>query len=47
VADELFACNKDKELKKAKFLAKEREQLINTNLLKFNGGLILLVNGTI
>jgi hypothetical protein len=46
-ADELFACNEDKELKKAKFLAKEREQLTDTNPLKFNGGLISLVNGTI
>jgi hypothetical protein len=46
-ADELFACNEDKELKKAKFLAKEREQLTNTNPLKFNSGLISLVNGTI
>jgi hypothetical protein len=46
-ADKLFAYNEDKELKKAKFLAKEREQLTNTNPLKFNSGLISLVNGTI
>jgi hypothetical protein len=46
-ANKLFACNKDKKLKKAKFLAKEREQLINTNPLKFNSSLILLVNSTI
>jgi hypothetical protein len=46
-ADKLFTCNEDKKLKKAKFLAKKREQLTNTNPLKFNGGLISLVNGII
>jgi hypothetical protein len=43
VADEAFADAEQAELDKAKFMAKEREQLMAETPLKFNGGLIHLV----
>jgi hypothetical protein len=43
VADEAFADAEQAELDKAKFMAKEREQLTAETPLKFNGGLIHLV----
>jgi hypothetical protein len=43
LADETFAEAEQNELHKAKFLAKEREQLTVDTPLKFNGGLIQLV----
>src|SRR5450432_4631128 len=52
--DTLFLANKDfaiveqEELDKAKFIAKEREELTVNTLIKFNGGLIkLLQDGSI
>jgi hypothetical protein len=47
LADETFAEAEQNELYKAKFMAKEREQLTVNTPLKFNGGLIQLApNGT-
>jgi hypothetical protein len=43
LADKEFANTKQNELHKAKFMAKEREQLTADTPLKFNGGLIQLV----
>ena len=43
LADETFAEAEQNELHKAKFMAKEREQLTANTPLKFNGGLIQLV----
>jgi hypothetical protein len=42
LADKTFATNEANKLKKAQFLSKEREQLTQFNLLKFNGGNIQL-----
>jgi hypothetical protein len=42
LADEMFAEAEQNELRKAKFLAKEREQLTANTPIKFNGGLIQL-----
>ena len=47
VADEAFAEAEQTELDKAKFMAKEREQLTAETPLKFNGGLIHLVTNGI
>jgi hypothetical protein len=48
LGDQTFAKAEETELKKAKFLAKEREQLTIENPIKFNGGQIKLSNnGTI
>jgi hypothetical protein len=44
LVDESFAGNEQSELHKAKFMAKEREQLTVNTPLKFNGGLIQLVS---
>jgi hypothetical protein len=44
LADEIFAEVEQNELRKAKFMAKEREQLTIDTPLKFNGGLIQLVS---
>jgi hypothetical protein len=43
LADDPFAEAEERELHKAKFLAKEREQLTAETPLRFNGGLIRLV----
>ena len=43
MANEAFAEAEQTELDKAKFMAKEQEQLTAETLLKFNGGLIHLV----
>ena len=40
LADEAFVEAEQNELHKAKFIAKEREQLTVNTPLKFNGGLI-------
>ena len=40
LADETFAKSKETELQEANFLAKEREELIQTTLIKFNRGYI-------
>ena len=42
LADQEFAAQEQSQLEKAGFLAKEREQLIETHNLKFNGGIIHL-----
>jgi hypothetical protein len=42
LVDKEFADTKQNELHKAKFMAKEREQLIVNTPLKFNGGFIQL-----
>ncbi len=42
LADLEFACNEEAELQKAKFLAKDREQLTTEQLIKFNSGQINL-----
>jgi hypothetical protein len=42
LADETFVEAEQNELHKAKFMAKEREQLTANTPLKFNGGLIQL-----
>jgi hypothetical protein len=42
LANTAFAIDEDKELKKAQFLSKEREQLTQSNPVKFNGGNITL-----
>ena len=44
LADETFAEAQQNELHKAKFMAKEREQLTVNTPLKFNGGLIQLAS---
>ena len=44
LADKTFAEAEQNELRKAKFMAKEREQLTVDTPLKFNGGLIQLVS---
>ena len=47
LADKTFAEAEQNELHKAKFMAKEREQLTVDTPLKFNGGLIqLALDGT-
>ena len=47
LADETFVEAEQNELHKAKFMAKEREQLTVNTPLKFNGGLIqLALDGT-
>ena len=43
LVDKTFAKAKQNELHKAKFIAKEREQLTVDTLIKFNKGLIRLV----
>ena len=40
LADETFAKSEETELREANFLAKEREELIQTTLIKFNRGYI-------
>jgi hypothetical protein len=48
LADSTFAAAKQTELHKAKFMAKDREQLTTTTPLTFNGSVIqLLLNGTL
>ena len=48
LADADFARNEETKLQKAKFLAKEREQLTTQHPIKFNGGQInLQSNGSI
>ncbi|KHJ33690.1 hypothetical protein EV44_g3111 [Erysiphe necator] len=47
LADKIFADKEQKELKIAKFLAKDREQLTINTPLKFNGGIATLLNNTI
>jgi hypothetical protein len=38
LSDDTFAASEDLNLKKANFLAKEREELTLVTLIKFNGG---------
>jgi hypothetical protein len=47
LADEIFAEQEDLQLKKAGFLAKEREVLKPGSPIKFNGVVISLVDGNI
>jgi hypothetical protein len=48
LGDQAFATAEEAKLREAKFLAKEREELIVTTPIKFNGGQIKLEdNGTI
>jgi hypothetical protein len=47
LADKTFATNEAIELNKARFLSKEREQLTQSNPLKFNGGNIKLETNSI
>ena len=47
LANNIFTTAKDLELKEAKFLAKKREKLTPTTLIKFNGGQIKLNNNLI
>lgn len=44
LANDIFAIAKEKKLKEAKLLAKDREKLILNTPIKFNGGYIRLVN---
>ena len=44
LADKEFADTEQNELHRAKFMAKEREQLTVNTPLKFNGGLIQLAS---
>ena len=44
LANDIFAAAKEKELKEAKLLAKNREKLILNIPIKFNGGYIKLAN---
>ncbi len=46
LGDQNFAKAEETELKKANFLAKEQEQLIVENLIKFNDGQIKLSNNS-
>ncbi len=47
LGDQMFAKAEETELKKAKFLTKEHEQLTIENLIKFNSGQIKLSNNSI
>lgn len=47
LADEIFAAAEEKQLHKAKLLAKDREKLTNTTPIKFNGGYIKKCNNDI
>jgi len=44
VVNDEFAATEEEELQKAKFIAKPREELTSTTLLKFNGGVISLMD---
>jgi hypothetical protein len=47
LADKSFAEAKESELNKANFLAKDKEQLTFTTLIKFNNGQIKLKNNSL
>jgi hypothetical protein len=47
LANDEFAATEQNELYKAQFMAKEREQLSIDKPIKFNGGIICLIEGSI
>jgi phosphoglucomutase len=47
LSDKRFSTLEDEKLEEAKFTAKQKELLSNTNTLQFNGCIILTRNGTL